>query len=50
MDNFYDKMKSFIGLSAAGAAVLPLMTACNASEEKPKEPMNILLIMCVDLS
>ena len=50
MNNIYDKMKSFIGLSAAGAAVLPLMTACNATEEKAKEPMNILFIMCDDHS
>ena len=50
MDNFYDKMKSFIGLSAAGAAVLPLVASCGAAEEKPKEPMNILFIMCDDHS
>ena len=50
MNNIYDKAKRLIGLSAAGAAVLPLMTSCDANKEKPQEPMNILFIMCDDHS
>ena len=51
MNYFYDKAKKALGLSMAGAAVLPLVASCGgAKEEKPKEPMNILFIMCDDHS
>ena len=50
MNNFCDKTKKVLGLSMAGAAVLPLVTSCGVAEEKPKEPMNILFIMCDDHS
>ena len=50
MNKFYDKTKKVLGLSMAGAAVLPLVASCGTAEEKPKEPMNILFIMCDDHS
>ena len=50
MNNIYDKTKKVLGISMAGAAVLPLVASCGANEEKPKEPMNILFIMCDDHS
>ena len=62
MNNIYDKAKKVLGISMAGAAVLPLVAACgggakNASKpqeapvkEKAAEPMNILFIMCDDHS
>ena len=46
MNNFYDKTKKVLGISMAGAAVLPFVASCGATGEKPKEPMNILFIMC----
>ena len=50
MNNFYDKTKKVLGISMAGAAVLPFVASCGATGEKPKEPMNILFIMCDDHS
>ena len=37
MNNIYDKTKKVLGLSMAGAAVLPLVASCCQKEEKPQE-------------
>ena len=49
MDNIFDKTKRLLGVSMAGMAVLPMVSAC-CGAEKQEGPMNILFIMCDDHS
>ena len=49
METILDRTKKLLGVSMAGMAVLPMMTACGGAAE-PEKPMNILFIMCDDHS